>query len=217
MIRGIIDIVVFESKINFRNFASIASLFIFVFGATFVSQKCFVTLHNLGWIALFWILFMFTAMNAILHTFENTYYHSKSAMKMLFPIIELQLGKILYNSLFLLLASILLFGCMTLFFSNPFNDLPRFLLVLITCILGVSCSLHFIALLTLTVSQSFILFSLLSIPLMLPFILISVKLTSYCTGLIQGSTFTEDYILLSGLCGLSFGAMLLLSPYLWKT
>jgi len=144
---------------DIRDFTSVGSIGLFIVGATFISLKCFVTLHGVGWVALFWILFLFSILNLVQNAFKSSRTGS----------------------------------------------------------LGLCTVLTMTALIGSTVTQSNLLVSLLSIPLALPFLLLSVKISVVASGLIQDTAVTTDLIQLSGITLLAIAIGILLIPTLWKS
>ncbi len=202
---------------DIRDFTSVGSIGLFIVGATFISLKCFVTLHGVGWIALFWILFLFSILNLVQNAFKSSRTASRETQYVYFSALSVVIGTWLYHFLYLLGSALLLLLAMTVFFGSPISDLGLFLLNILIGSLGLCTVLTMTALIGSTVTQSNLLVSLLSIPLALPFLLLSVKISVVASGLIKDTAITTDLIQLSGITLLAIAIGILLIPTLWKS
>ena len=139
---------------------------------------------------------MFSALNAIVKSFSQEkkgtylYYYS------LFDPIELIIGKLIYNTLFifLLFAAILLF--MSLFLGFPVKDTELFFGASFLGIFGLSTILTFISLISTSDQTGSTLMSVLSIPLILPIMLLLLKTTAVSLRLITDTSIDQDLSLI---------------------
>jgi heme exporter protein B len=56
----------------------------------------------------------------------------------------------------------------------------------------------------------------LSLPVLLPILLIMVKITAVSIGILEDTSLETDFIILLGIDMLSIGLSLILFPYLWR-
>ncbi|MBK6783521.1 MAG: hypothetical protein IPG79_06995 [Saprospiraceae bacterium] len=134
-----------ELRVEFRQKYTLGGIFLFSATVVFLIYKVFNTVTELEWSILLWIITMFSALNAIVKSFSQEkkgtylYYYS------LFDPIELIIGKLIYNTLFifLLFAAILLF--MSLFLGFPVKDTELFFGASFLGIFGLSTILTFIS------------------------------------------------------------------------
>lgn len=138
------------------------------------------------------------------------YYYS------LFDPIELIIGKLIYNTLFifLLFAAILLF--MSLFLGFPVKDTELFRSFFLG-IFGLSTILTFISLISTSDQTGSTLMSVLSIPLILPIMLLLLKTTAVSLRLITDTSIDQDVLLLAAIDAIMLGTVIILFPSLWRS
>lgn len=202
---------------DFRDFTSLGSVGLFIVGAAFISVRCFVTLHGVGWVALYWILFLFSTLNLVQQAFKSTRVASRQSQYVYFSANSVVIGTWLYHYIYMIGSGLLLLLAMIVFFGSPIEDMALFMSNLFIGSLGLCTILTTTALIGSTVTQSSLLVSLLSIPLALPFLLLSVKISVVATGLIQDTAVTTDLGQLAGITLLAIAIGILLIPTLWKS
>ena len=134
----------------------------------------------------------------------------------LYDALELAISKMIYNSLLLFVIGILLFVMMTLISLNPIEKLDVFLLALFLGSIGIGSTVSFTSLIANKGEQTHILISILSLPIMIPTVLILTKLTAISMGILDDTSMGNDFLILMGIDSFSIGLCLILFPYLWK-
>lgn len=183
----------------------------------FIIYKSFNTVDSRTWNALFWIIFLFAALNGLVKSFlqeseaREIYYYS-----IVHPI-ELILSKVLYNIIMLLVLGFLIYGCMGLFLHNPVRDYDLFLASIIMGSIGVSLCFTFVSAISMKSGTSATLMAVLSFPVILPVLLVLIKLTANSLRLIQESSVLKDFYILAGIDLLLLGLCLLLFPVIWRS
>lgn len=200
-----------------RDFTSIGSVSLFIIGASFISLKCFVTLHGVGWVALFWILFLFSTLNLVQNAFRSASSPSIQAQYVYFSGFSVVIGTWLYHYIYMVVSGILLLIAMTIFFGSPIEDNMLFFMNLFIGSLGLCTVLTITALIGSSIVQSNLLVTLLSIPIALPFLLLSVKISVVASGLIKDTAVYTDMTQLFGITLLAIAIGILLIPTLWKS
>jgi len=199
-----------DITLEFRSLYAVGSILLYVVTTVFIVYKAFNTLQPQVWNSMFWVLFLFAAMNATLRSFSkisggNTYFN----YSYLNPT-EFMIGKILFNLIFLMLIAGLTFLIMTLFFDHPVQDFFLFsMAVIILCSFSSAASIQG--------SSNATVMSVLSLPLSIPILLITLKISMQSMRLITDSSIANDYAILGGIIILMFSVTLLLFPYLWKS
>jgi len=217
MLRQVFSVFYQELKLDFRDITSIGSVLLFMVGATFISLKSFITLHGVGWVALYWILLLFSMLNLVMQSFKASRSASRIAQYVYYSAISVVIGKWCYHLFYILLSGLLLWGLMSVFFGSPIDDLFLFGTGLSLGALGLCTVFTVIALITSLVPQAHLLTSILSLPLSLPFILLCIKITIVSSGLIQDTSIWSDVTYLGALTLFAAGLGLLLLPTLWKS
>jgi len=130
--------------------------------------------------------------------------------------IELAIAKIIYNSSLLFLLGLLLFATLSVLTVQPVRAFDTFFSGLLLASIGIGSSVSFISLISSKGQNSHILITILSMPVLLPTLLIMVKITAVSVGIIEDSSLRTDFLILLGIDMLSVGLSLILFPYLWR-
>lgn len=205
-----------ELKVDLRNLSTIGSVLLFLVGSALISQKCFVTIHGVGWVALFWILYLFSIINMALQAFQSGRSSSRIAQYTYHDGVAYAIGKWLYQLLLNVSLSIVLFVVMMVFFGNPVKDILLFGSGVMIASVGLCTILSFVSFLTTSVDNSHMLATVLAMPITLPFLLLGVKVSVVSLGLIGDTSVSTDLVLMSALALFSIGISLVLLPTLWK-
>lgn len=205
-----------EFLLEFRTRSAISGIFLYVISTLFVVYETFVKIQPNVWNTLFWIILLFVAVNAMVKSFVQEkgnrvlYYYS-----LLNPS-HVLIAKIVYNTLLLLVLSLLIWGLFIFFGDNPVKDLGLFLLILLLGSFGFSVTFTFLASLVAASNQSSTLLAVLSFPLIIPIILLLVKISAHALRLIQDTAVSGDLAILVAIDLLLCGVALLLFPFIWR-
>ena len=205
-----------EFLLEFRTRSAISGIFLYVISTLFVVYETFVKIQPNVWNTLFWIILLFVAVNAMVKSFVQEkgnrvlYYYS-----LLNPS-HVLIAKIVYNTLLLLVLSLLIWGLFIFFGDNPVKDLGLFLLILLLGSFGFSVTFTFLASLVAASNQSSSLLAVLSFPLIIPIILMLVKISAHALRLIQDTAVSGDLAILVAIDLLLCGVALLLFPFIWR-
>ena len=205
-----------EFLLEFRTRSDISGIFLYVISTLFVVYETFVKIQPNVWNTLFWIILLFVAVNAMVKSFVQEkgnrvlYYYS-----LLNPS-HVLIAKIVYNTLLLLVLSLLIWGLFIFFGDNPVKDLGLFLLILFLGSFGFSVTFTFLASLVAASNQSSTLLAVLSFPLIIPIILMLVKISAHALRLIQDTAVSGDLAILVAIDLLLCGVALLLFPFIWR-
>ncbi len=152
-----------EFLLEFRTRSAISGIFLYVISTLFVVYETFVKIQPNVWNTLFWIILLFVAVNAMVKSFVQEkgnrvlYYYS-----LLNPS-HVLIAKIVYNTLLLLVLSLLIWGLFIFFGDNPVKDMGLFLLILFLGSFGFSVTFTFLASLVAASNQSSTLLAVLSL------------------------------------------------------
>ena len=205
-----------EILLEFRTRSAISGIFLYVISTLFVVYETFVKIQPNVWNTLFWIILLFVAVNAMVKSFVQEkgnrvlYYYS-----LLNPS-HVLIAKIVYNTLLLLVLSLLIWGLFIFFGDNPVKDMGLFLLILFLGSFGFSVTFTFLASLVAASNQSSTLLAVLSFPLIIPIILMLVKISAHALRLIQDTAVSGDLAILVAIDLLLCGVALLLFPFIWR-
>ncbi len=174
-------------------------------------------LNPITWNALFWIIMLFTAVNAIAKSFvqENAgrllyYYSVVSAQGII-------LSKIIYNTGLMLLLT----GLGYLFYStvlgNPVGDHSLFLMNLLLASVGFSTTLTMVSGIAAKAGNNTMLMAILSFPVIIPILLLTIKISKNAIDGLDRSVSHQDIITLLAINVLVATLSFILFPYLWRS
>lgn len=205
-----------EALLELRMNYAISGILLYVFSTVFVVFVAFVQIQPQVWNTLFWIIALFTSVNAIVKSFvqENSarqlYYYS-----LVHPIAIL-LSKIIYNTILLLLLSVLCWVGLGFVGGNPVRDAGQFVLAIVLASVGFSITFTFIAAISAKADNSATLMAILSFPLIIPILLTLIKLSANALRLLNDTGVMQDVWALVGIDLLLLAVALVLYPFLWR-
>lgn len=166
--------------------------------------------------ALVWIVILFAALSSLSRSFVmETDRRTFDLLRLHGTPSEIFVGKLCYNYLFTLSVNVATFLLYTFLLGIPIADGTAFVLVLILGTAGLSGVATMLGAIVSQADRKGAIFSVLSLPLLFPLILILVRTTK--AALIEG--FTENYLndfwALVGYAGVTITAGILLFDYIW--
>lgn len=206
-----------EFLLEFRQKSTLAGILVYIVATVFISALCFKKIiHPTVWNALFWIIFMFIAVNVSSKSFMQ-----ETKGKGLFNYLyynprQFILSKIIYNMLLMSVLSLLTFFFYSWFVGSMVQDMVMFLLALIFSSSAFSGVLSLMSAISSKANNNISLMAILSFPVLMPLLLVSVKLSKHA---IDGLAWSVSYKYLLILIMLNFVVVALatlLFNYLWK-
>lgn len=205
-----------EATIEWRQKYALGGIFLYVLSTVFIIYLSFIQVGPKVWNTLFWIVMLFISVNAITKSFiqENSsralyYYTLANPIAVIF-------AKVLYNSVLLLLLSILSFGIFALVVGNPVKDFGEFCLALLLASIGFSLAFTFISAIAAKASNSSTLMAILAFPVIIPILMTLLKLSANALGLIQDTGVWKDIMILLAIDLILLALTTILFPYLWR-
>lgn len=209
-----------ELTLELRRRSVISGLLLYLFSTAFICYLTFSLRQNqvtpLVWSALFWITILFTVINTVAKSFigekkgRDIYYYSVVAPEAII------MSKVIYNFLLTMILSFTGFILFVLFLKNPIADLGLFCIVLTLGAMGFSASLTVLSGIAAKANNSHILMAVLSFPIVISVLLITVKVTKNCIDGLDRSVSTNDLLTLLAINCLVTAASYLLFPYIWR-
>jgi heme exporter protein B len=206
-----------EFLLEFRQKTSLASILLYVLSIVFISFLSFKSgIKPDVWGALFWLVLFFAAINAASKSFFTESKARSLYNYTLYHPTEFVISKIIYNIVLLWAVSL----CSVLSFSWMINyPVQNSLLFILTLLLGVTAlagSLTLMSCIASKTGNSYSVMSLLSMPVCIPVMLLSLRLTRNA---IDGLEWSVSYQFLGGLFIIDLIIItlsLFLFRYLWK-
>jgi len=169
------------------------------------------------WNALFWIIILFTSVNAIAKSFiqerlgRNIYYYTVASPQ------GIIISKMLYNICLMLVLSLSGFLFYSLVLGNPVQDIQLFLLNLLLAGTGFSAVLTLISGIASKASNSSTLMSILSMPILIPMLLLVIKISKNAIDGLAWSVSNNSLLVLVAINVMLGSISYILFPYLWRS
>ncbi len=168
------------------------------------------------WNALFWITQLFICVNAVAKSFLG---ESKGRMLYYFSIVsasEFIVSKIIFNSIIVLLMSLLSFLAFTLLLGDPLVSGLKFLMIALLGGVSLSFVFTFLAAIAAKAQQSSAIMTIMGFPIIIPQILLLMKISGIAFSTVVQSGLLQMIGLIIGLDVMIVLLSLILFPYLWK-
>lgn len=166
---------------------------------------------------LIWIVILFAALSSLSRSFvAETERQTFDLLRIHGRASEVFTGKLLYNFTFTLAVNFCTFVLYIFLLGLPVADFTALLLTLLLGTLGLSAVATMLAAIVAQADRKGAIFSVLSIPLLFPLILILVRTSK--AALLEGLTenYLNDFWALFGFAGVSISAGILLFDYIWE-
>lgn len=168
------------------------------------------------WVALFWIITLFASFNAIAKSFTT---ESRGRMLYLYTLVspEVFIGaKAIYQSVILLVLSIVAMLVYKVLFAMVIEDYFVFATSLIFGSTGIAIILSLLSTISSKAGKNFTLLAILGLPILLPLLMVTTTLMKNAIDGIALSVQWKYIFVLLGLNGVSLALALVLFPYLWR-
>ncbi len=205
-----------EFLLEWRSSYALSGILLYVFSTIFIIYTAFINVEPPVWNVLFWVIMLFTSINAIVKSFiqesskRTLYYYT------LVNPIAVILSKMIYNALLLLVISFLVWGGFSLITENPVQDIGLFCMALGLAALGFSITFTFISAISAKAGNNATLMAILAFPLIIPVLMTLIKLSASALGLIVDTSVRNDIYILCAIDLILLGLTLVLFPFLWK-
>ena len=210
-----------ELTLEWRQRYALNGMVLYIVSTVFVCYLSFRLRSNqlnpVTWNTLFWIILLFTAVNAIAKSFTQEhagrllYYYTLASPQ------GIIISKILYNSGLMLVLSLMGFGFYAFVMGNPVGDLLMYLLSIVLGSVGFATTLTLVAGIASKADNNGALMAVLSFPLILPMLLMVMKLAKNALDGLDRSTSLDEILTLLAIDFLVVALSYILFPYLWRS
>jgi heme exporter protein B len=165
---------------------------------------------------LFWIILLFTSVNAIAKSFMQ---ENKGRLLYLYTLVSPQgviLAKIAYNTCLMLVLALLCYLFYAVVIGNPVQDDGMFLITILLGAVGFSTSLTMISGIAAKASNSSTLMAILSFPVIIPMLLMLMKMSKNAIDGLERGASTDELTTLLAINAIVVTVSYILFPYLWR-
>lgn len=205
-----------DIKLEWRNRYAFSGILLYLAATIFLIYISFIEMDPVVWVTLFWIVLLFTAVNAVAKSFMQ---ESRGRMLYYYSITRPQaiiLSKLMYNSGMMLLLAIVGMCFYMIVNGSPISQLPFFFAVVLIGSVSFGLAFTMMSAIAAKANQSVALMAILSLPFIIPVLLLLIKLTQTAL-LFHISVFpVKDFVLLFSLDLVMVIMAVLLFPYLWR-
>lgn len=206
-----------EFRMEWRQKTALMGVLIYVVSTIFISYLSFRQIIDIPtWNALFWIIMMFAAVNAVARSFM----HESQGVQLYYYTVlnpaSVILAKILYNTLLLIIIALVNFLFYTLFLGSPVQDTGVFLLGLVLGSAGLSSTLTLVSAIASRAGNNPSMMAILSFPILIPLLMTIMRFSKNAIDGIAWSVNSNYAIILAALIAMVALLSYLLFPYLWR-
>ena len=194
---------------------ALGGAFLYVLSTVFIIYASLQNFKELPWNALFWIVALFIAVNAIAKSFAVEQDGTRLFLYQMASGVQYIIAKMIYNVLLVFVLFSLALLAFMLFLGIPILQFNLFILTIILGSLGLGIVLTFISAIANKTDSSAVFTAILGFPVLLPILLSLIKLTaaSFSTEVIDVS---KDIVILLAIDAILAGLILILFPLIWK-
>ena len=221
MMDEIIALVRKEATLEWRQKYALNGILLYVISTVYITYLSVGvkggTVQVSTWNALYWIIILFSAVNAVAKSFiqENQgrqlYYYVIASPE------SIILSKILYNTGLTLVLSVLGYMVFSVVMGNPVQDQPMFLLNLLLSSIGFSSCLTMVSSIAGKAGNNGTLMAILSFPILIPMLLLAIQISKNAIDGLDRGISLDKIITLLAINGVVGATSYLLFPYLWKS
>ncbi len=213
----ILTLVTTEARIELRERYALSGILLYVLSASFIVFSIWRQLPPKEWGLTFWIIFLFSALMAVLKSFgresESRYFYYYT----LYHPLQLFIAKVFYNLLLLLFIFLVLWFVLFVMAGDHIIRKGWFLTTGLLACTGLSFLLTLITSIAIKTQQNASLTSVMALPLMIPLLINILRLTAYAAGTTPDDNPWNELTLLASIISLVVGLSLWLFPYLWRS
>ena len=210
-----------DIQLEWRQRYALNGMLLYVVSTVFI---CFLSFRIKGndidpitWNTLFWIILLFTSVNAIAKSFTQERAGRQLYYYMIASSEGIIISKMLYNSVLMTGLSLLAFGFYAFVMGNPVGDQSLYLLSVVLGSLGFAGTLTMVAAIASKAENPSMLMSVLSFPLIIPMLLMVMKMAKNALDGLDRASSSDEILTLVSLNAIVWVVSVILFPYLWKS
>ena len=169
------------------------------------------------WNALYWIIILFSAVNAVAKSFVQEHQGRQLYYYMIASPESIIISKMIYNTLLTLILALLGYLVFSIILGNPVADQGIFLLNLILGAVGFSACLTMVSGIASKASNNATLMAILSFPVIIPILLMAIRVSKNAIDGLDWSVSVDKIITLIAINAIVAVTAYILFPYLWRS
>lgn len=221
MIKEISILIHKELTLEWRQKYALNGILLYVVSAVFITYLSVGAkqgnISTPTWNALYWIIILFSAVNAVAKSFVQEHQVRQLYYYMIASPEAIILSKIIYNTGLTLVLALLGYGVFSIILSNPVQDQGLFLLNLILGAMGFSASLTMVSGIASKAGNNATLMAILSFPVIIPILLMAIRISKNAMDGLDWSVSADKIISLFAINAIVAAAAYILFPYLWRS
>lgn len=205
-----------EILLEWRSKYALNGILLYVVSTVFVCYLSFRTTPPLVWNALFWIIMLFAAINAIAKSFIQ---ESKGRLLYYYQIASPQaiiIAKIIYNILLMILMAVIALIFYSIVFQNVVGDELLYFVAVILGAISFSTVFTMISAIASKAGNNSTLMAILSFPVIIPLLMLIIKLSKNAMDGLDRSVSLREIGVLALINLIVIATSLILFPYLWR-
>lgn len=220
MIQQIFSIFQKEVKLEWRNKTAFNGILLYLVSTIFICYLSFNVrsgqLQAVTWNALYWIIIVFANINGVAKSFlqegegRMLYYYTLCKPQVILS------GKLFFNVLLSLVIALIGFFVYAIILGNPVENHLYFLLTIVFASIGFSGILTLVSGIVSKANNSTALMAVLSFPILLPILLMSVRLSINSIDGISQSLMIDKLFTLISVDAIVIATAYLLFPFIWR-
>uniref|UniRef100_UPI00359319EA heme exporter protein CcmB n=1 Tax=Aquiflexum sp. TaxID=1872584 RepID=UPI00359319EA len=169
------------------------------------------------WNALYWIIILFSAVNAVAKSFVQEHQGRQLYYYMIASPESIIISKMIYNTLLTLILALLGYLVFSIILGNPVADQGMFIINLILGAVGFSACLTMVSGIASKASNNATLMAILSFPVIIPILLMAIRVSKNAIDGLDWSVSVDKIITLVAINGIVAVTAYILFPYLWRS
>lgn len=202
--------------IEWRERYALNGILLYVFSSIFTVSLSVKVLNIPIWNAVFWVLILFSSINAIAKSFIA---ESKGKMLYFHGLVlpeKLILAKSIYSAILNLILSFVALFFYSTILGNPIQNMGFYAIILTLASIGFAFTFTMISAIAQKSGNGNLLMPILSFPIIIPFLLLLIKSSKKAMDGIDVSLIYTDLFLLVAINFLVAALAYILFPFLWK-
>jgi heme exporter protein B len=221
MLKEIAVLIQKEITLEWRQKYAINGILLYVVSAVFITYLSVGAKQgNIGvptWNALYWIIIMFSAVNAVAKSFVQEHQGRQLYYYMIASPESIIISKMIYNTLLTLILALLGYLVFSIILGNPVADQGLFILNLILGAIGFSACLTIVSGIASKASNNATLMAILSFPVIIPILLMTIRVSKNAIDGLDWSVSLDKIVTLLAINAIIAATGYILFPYLWRS